>query len=270
MLGVGMVHFYNVVLNWDVLLLGLLWLLSLQLGTAFLQSYFDFHKDNEEDNHSANTTDRFSRNSQLLIAYAFLAVVASLSVLVIRIVTDQAVYLLMAIIVIGSLSYSVPPLKLSSSGYGEFILSLLIANLTPALSYQLQGGDTLRLLAMVTFPLTALHLAMLLVFSLSTYASDIKYARRTMMLRMGWQNGMLFHNLLILVAYLLLVLAITFGLPLRIGAPALLTLPVGIYQIISINRIAAGGKPQWKTLSLMSVSLFCITAYLLTFSFWIR
>jgi len=270
MLGVGMVHYNHGILDWNVILLGLLWLSSLQLGTAFLQDYFNVQLENGADNNSKNTTGKLSRNSLLLISYAFLAVVASLSVLLIRVVNDQAIYLLMAIIVIGAVGYSVPPLKLSSSGYGELILSLLVANLTPAFGYQLQGGDTLRLLAMVTFPLTTLHLAMLLVFSLTTYASDMKYARRTMMLRMGWQNGMLFHNLLVLFAYLLLVLAITFQLPLLIGAPALLTLPVGLYQIISINRIAAGGKPQWKTLSLMSIALFCITAYLLTFSFWIR
>jgi 1,4-dihydroxy-2-naphthoate octaprenyltransferase len=257
-------------LNWDLLLLGQFWLLALQLGGLFLYAYFNTRPGSTHGEDDEGLPTRLSRPARLLIACAFLAVAASLSVLLIGAVDTPAVFLIMSVIVCGVLFYPVPPFRLVYSGYGELVLSLLIANLTPALGYQLQGGDSLRLLAMVTFPLTALHLAMLLVFSLSTYARDIKYARRTLMIRMGWQNGMLVHNILILGAYLLLVLAITYGLPWQIGVPALLTLPIGVLQIWTVNRIAAGAKPHWKSLTVMAVALFGITAYLLTFSFWIR
>jgi 1,4-dihydroxy-2-naphthoate octaprenyltransferase len=99
---------------------------------------------------------------------------------------------------------------------------------------------------------------------------DMKLARRTLMQRLGWQNGMLLHNLLILCAYILLMLAVPFGLPWRIGLPALLTFPVGLFQVWMIQRIAAGAKPQWKMLKVSAAAVFGITAYLLTFSFWIR
>jgi 1,4-dihydroxy-2-naphthoate octaprenyltransferase len=269
-LGVGMARYYGEILYWDVVILGILWLLSLYFGTTFLQEYFNVRSTNILSEDAGNSAIQLSPASKLIIACAFLAVVASLSVLVIQVAKDPAVFLLLVVFVFGALSYSLPPIKLGNSGYGELVLSVLLANLTPALGYKLMGGDSLHLLAMVTFPLTVLHLAMLLVFSLSTYASDMKYSRRTMMLRMGWQNGMLVHNLLILSAYLLLVLAITLDIPWQIGSPALFSLPIGIYQIFNINRIAAGGKPQWRVLNLISGALFCITAYLLTFSFWIR
>jgi 1,4-dihydroxy-2-naphthoate octaprenyltransferase len=255
---------------WDVAVLGILWLLALQAGTSFLRRYFDLRYGliPQEPAHEDNSN--LTASSILFIAYGFLAGVASLTVLFFRVVRDPSIYLIMGLLVVGALWNAIPSLRQGNSGFGELILSLIIVNLTPALGYKLLGGNTLRLLAMVTFPLTALHLAMLLVFSLSTYAADLKYTRRTMMVRMGWQNGMLVHNLLVLFAYLLLIIAITIGLPWKIGSPALLTLPVGLYQIWSINRIAGGGKPQWKSLTLVSAALFVITAYLLTFSFWIR
>jgi len=270
LLGIGMARYSGVNLNWDLVLLGQLWLLALQLGGSFLHAYFNIRLRSTPEENEEDFPVRHSRPTRLLIAYAFLAAAASLTVLVIRVVDTPTVFLLMFVIACGALCYSVPPFRLEYSGYGELVLSLLVANLTPALGYLLQGGDSLRLLAMVTFPLTMLHLAMLLVFSLSTYAGDMKYARRTLMIRMGWQNGMLLHNILILGAYLLLMLAITFGLPWQIGVPALLTLPIGILQIWTVNRIAAGAKPHWKSLTVMAVALFGITAYLLAFSFWIR
>lgn len=268
-LGIGIARYDGAILDFDLVLLGQLWLLALQLGVSFLHAYFNDHSGSESQEDSESVV-LISRSIRLLIACFCLAAIASLSVLLIRVVKDPGVFLLMVLIVFGALSYSLPPIRLEYSGYGELVLSMLVANLIPAMGYKLQGGDSLRLLAVVTFPLTALHLAMLLVFSLSTYASDMKHTHRTLMLRMGWQNGMLLHNLAVLCAYLILVLAITFGLPWKIGAPALFTLPIGVLQIWNINRIAAGAKPQWKQLTTLAAGLFCITAYLLTFSFWIR
>lgn len=270
LLGVGMARYYGANPNWNLVILGQLWLLSLQLAGLFLRAYFNTRSISTSKKDKEDLSVRLSRPASSLIAYAFLATAASLSVLLIRVVATPAVFLIMSVLACGALSYPVPPFKLEFSGYGELVLSLLVANLTPALGYLMQGGDSLRLLAMVTFPLTMLHLAMLLVFSLSSYAGDLKYARRTLMIRMGWQNGMLLHNILILGAYLLFLLAITFGLPWRIGVPALLTLPIGILQIWTVNRIAAGAKPQWKFLKVMAGALFGITAYLLAFGFWIR
>jgi 1,4-dihydroxy-2-naphthoate octaprenyltransferase len=264
-----MARYYGAISNFNLALLGLLWLLALQLGGSYLHAYFNIRSASiiEENGESPY---RHSRLIWLFIAYAFLAITASLSVLVIRAVDIPGIFLLMLIIVLGVLIYTLPPFQLVYSGYGELIFSLLVANMTPALGYQLQGGDSLRLLAMVTFPLTVLHLAMLLAFSLHSYASDMKYSRRTLILRMGWQNGVPLHNILILSAYLLLLLAITFGLPWRVGVPALFTLPIGIFQIVIVNRIAAGVKPPWKVLDVLASALFGITAYLLTFGFWIR
>jgi len=207
----------------------------------------------------------------LFAAAACLTAVASLSVLMIRSLhPSPETVLIMGLAAFGVVVYSVPPLRLAFSGYGELAIAILLANLVPAYAFLLQVGELHRLLAMSTFPLTFLLLALALVSELEEYVTDVRHDRRTLMVRVGWQRGMNLHNGLILGAYLLVGLALTFGMPMFIGLPALLPLPLGVLQIWQMRRIADGGKPNWRSLRLSAAALFGITAYLLMFAFWTR
>jgi 1,4-dihydroxy-2-naphthoate octaprenyltransferase len=171
---------------------------------------------------------------------------------------------------LGAFFYSVPPVTLASSGYGELTTSIIVANLVPAFAFVLQYGDFHRLLAMSTFPLTALHLAMMLAFELADYGHDFRRGKKTLLIRLGWERGMALHNILILSAFLLLGIATIFSLPIQIALPGFLPLPLGLLQIWQMRRIASGEKPNWMTLNLMAVALFASEAYLLAFAFWTR
>jgi 1,4-dihydroxy-2-naphthoate octaprenyltransferase len=111
---------------------------------------------------------------------------------------------------------------------------------------------------------------MVIAFGLSDFGKDIKSNNPTLLVRMGWRDGMNLHNLLILSAYLLLGLATTFGLPVLITFPAILPLPLGLLQIWQMIRIGTGAKPNWRLLHINAVALFTATVYLLTFGFWTR
>ena len=185
-------------------------------------------------------------------------------------VLTPATLLVMTLIALGAVFYSVPPVRLAFSGYGELVVAILFANFLPAFAFLLQKGELHRLLAMSTFPLTALGLALALSYELADYAADLKHGRRTLMVRMGWQRAMLLHNGMILVAFLLLGLALSFGLPLFIGLPAFLPLPLGLLQVWQMRRISEGARPNWRALRLTAVVIFATTAYLLTFAFWTR
>ena len=178
--------------------------------------------------------------------------------------------LIMVVSILGAIFYSAPPIRLESSGYGELTTSFMVANLVPAFAFLLQNGEWHRLIGMSTFPLTALHLAMMLAFELPDYATDAKYEKHTMMVRLGWQRGMFLHNILILTGFLILALATLMGLPSAISLPAFLPLPLGLLQIWQMRRIAAGGKPNWNALTLTAVVLFASVTYLLAFGFWTR
>jgi len=276
-LGVGVADYLGVNINWNIYLLGQAWVTSLQLGGIYLYEYYNALSEAGRPHHNSASDPNSKLGlgrppvTMLFAAAASLTAVASLSVLMIRSLhPSPETILMMGLAAFGVVVYSVPPVRLAFSGYGELIVAILIANLVPAFAFLLQVGELHRLLAMSTFPLTFLLLAFFLVSELDDYATDVRRDRRTLMVRVGWQRGMYLHNGLILGAYLLVGLALTFGMPMFIGLPAFLPLPLGVLQIWQMRRIADGSKPNWRSLRLSAAVLFGITAYLLMFAYWTR
>jgi len=276
-LGAGVADYLGRRIDWVVYLVGQLWVIALFLGAVYLHEYYRAVSEASKpylDPLPGGDGKIGSGQAPLtmLVATAVsLTAVATLSVWMLReLRLSPAAWLVMVLACLGSIFYSVPPVRLAFSGYGELTIAFLYANLLPAFAFILQVGDLHRLLAMSTFPLTALSLSLALAFELPDYASDIKQNRRTLMVRLGWQRGMGLHNALILGAFLLVGLALTFGLPLFIGLPAILPLPLGLLQIWQMRRISEGAKPNWMALKLTAVVLFATTAYLLTFAYWTR
>jgi 1,4-dihydroxy-2-naphthoate octaprenyltransferase len=89
------------------------------------------------------------------------------------------------------------------------------------------------------------------------------------LVRIGWQNGILVHNLALLTGYLLLAIAWSFGLPARIALFGLLTSPVGFLQMWQLRRIESGKKPSWSALTLNALASFSLLVYAVTFGYWI-
>jgi hypothetical protein len=79
---------------------------------------------------------------------------------------------------------------------------------------------------------------------------------------------MVVHNVLILVAYLLLGLAASLGLPGFAVWPAFLSLPLGLLQIYQMWRISNGFKPNWTAVTLTGLALFAFMAYMITYAYW--
>lgn len=277
-LGAGIARYLGNEINLGVYILGQAWVTFVQLSTHYLNEYFDASLDEDNPNRTpfsggsgALGPGRLQRSTALTLAYGCLAGAASVTTLMlIQGQLSPLSLLFLGLIFLGAIFYSIPPVRLVSSGYGELTTSILVASLLPALSFSLQTGDIHRLLAMSTSPLLMFHLAMMLAFELPDYTADLKHGKRTLLVRVGWEAGMQLHNLLILTAYLLLGVALLSGLPLAIGLPAILTLPIGLLQIWQMRRIALGYRPNWNLLTLTAVVAFATPAYLLTIAFWMR
>jgi 1,4-dihydroxy-2-naphthoate octaprenyltransferase len=277
-LGAGIARYLGTPIDWGLYFLGQAWITLVQLSTHFLNEYFDAPADAKNPNRTLFSggsgtigPEGLPRAAALWGAVGSLGAAASVTFLLIQQSRlDFGTVSVMVLIFLGAFFYAVPPVKLASSGYGELTTSVLVAVLVPAFALLLQFNDLHRLLPMTTFPLAAIHMAMLLAFELPDYATDLKFEKRTIMVRLGWEAGMRLHNLLILTAYLLLSIAMMLDFPFLVALPALLTLPLGLLQVWSMNRIAAGARPNWTTLTLTGLALFAIMAYLLTFSFWTR
>ena len=277
-LGAGIARYLGIRLDWGLYFLGQAWVTTLQLSTHYFSEYFAppavdaGHKRIPFPRQSGALTgeDALPRETALWAGIAMLTAATSFTAMLRVAGAGLAPLLVMLLIFVAGLLYAVPPLRLAESGYGELLLSIAAAGLIPALAFALQSGDLHRLVAMSTFPLILLSLAMLLAFDLPAYASDLKHERRTLLTRLGWQRAMNVHNLLILLAYVLLALAMLYGFPASIGLPAMLSLPLGLFQIWYMTRIAAGAKPNWGLLGWLAIAVFAVTAYLLAFSFWTK
>jgi 1,4-dihydroxy-2-naphthoate octaprenyltransferase len=183
--------------------------------------------------------------------------------------TVDVTVLLVALTVL-CVAVGVPPIRLMGRGYGEVALALNLAGIVPALAFTLQGVPFNRLVSAVTFPLFMIGLASFLALDFPSFAEDVKYERRTLLTRLGWQRAIPLHNALLASAYLLLASAPSFGFPFKLFWPALLTIPLASYQIFMLHNIGAGTPPLWRALTINAAAIFGLTAYLLTLTFWLR
>ncbi len=274
-LGGGIVHYLGQSINWTTYWLGQACVTMLQLSIFYLKAVYDLpirenRRQGKPDGLGKDSGEvTYSRATLLLLSSTTLTIGAVITVLLFANGTlNTSSLMMLGLAFLVSFFYAVPPFRLVYSGYGELALSFIMANIVPALAFLLQVGNLHRLLAMITFPITALYLAMLLALSLEGYASDEKYNRKTSMVRLGWQRGMNLHNLLVLSGFLLFGLAAFLGLPWLLTWPGLLGLPLGLFQIWQMSSIAAGAKPHWRLLSLNAVATVVLTAYLITFTLW--
>ena len=273
-LGLGIARYLGESLDMAQYLLGQSWALTVQLGGHYLAAYFLLPVNPRQPDRimlpeeEGESEESIRKDTILWAALAALAAATSITLMLMRTNVSMAVFIVMGLIFLGTVFYSLPPLQIARTGYGELILALLMANLVPALAFLLQADGLHRLVAMSTFPLTMLHLAMLLAFQLPNYFQDARSQNNTLLVRLGWQRGMVLHNLLILSAFALIGVAVLVVIPSKIGLPIFFVLPLGLFQIWYMTRIAAGAKPNWRALSLLAVLTFSLAAYLLAFGFW--
>lgn len=279
-LGLGIARYLGIPINWNVAFCGQLWVSALQLSVHYLNEYFDYPKDALNQNRTPFTggsgvlgdgQGKLRPHVALLAAVCTLTAVALATFVLARLgALNATATTVMLLGFAGAFFYSVPPVRLSGSGYGELTTAIIIAVLVPAFGFSLQTGELHRSLAMCTFPLAALTLASMLSLEFPDYASDLKTEKRTLFVRLGWQNAIRLHHILVLSAYALFVAALYLGLPLAIGLPPLFTLPLAALQIWYMNRIEMGIKPNWTALTLNGIAFTVAAAYLLAYGFWTR
>ena len=272
-IGAGIANFLGTRIDIAVYILGQACVLLLALSSAYLSEYFAMleYPVLKRGQNGANRAEEFLRLRNALVQAAAVALTVG-AVLTVMLFARGAVNLT-AILFLGTgflLAFfsAVPPIRLASSGYGELVTALFLTGITPALAYALQTGETHRLLILLTFPLTAMCIAMLLANELETYYTDIKTGRKTLMVAVGWQRGMSLHNILVLFGYLLVGLAAVLKLPWPLAWPMLATMPVGLFQIWQMWQINNGVKPRWRLLRMTAYASFGIMAYLVAFALW--
>lgn len=242
----------------------------LQLMAHYLNEYFDADADRENPARTRLTggsgalgPEGLPRSVALYAGVIALALATTISTA--ALITGAFPLLAWPVLLLGffgAFFHSTPPLRLVSTGYGELAASLVLAGLTPTFAYVLQTGELHRLLLMSTTPLIALCFAMIIVFELPDYATDVKYGKRNLMVRLGWSAAMRAHDVAIVFALISFGIAFSFGLPSRVSLGALIVVPLAAAQMWQLNRIRQGYPPRWTSLTFSALALFAIAAYL--------
>ncbi len=278
-LGLGIVHHLAVQINLVTALLGFVMVVLLLETRAFMEAYY--RHPNAPENRMANSVkvedvymtavEQFQRPMLLYISIVILGAGALLTmILAIQGALPPSVYVLLGLAFLACFFSAFPPVSLSERGYSEIIESLLVANIIPAIALGMQHGDLHVLLILLTLPLTPLYLGLRITVLLEAYGRDSLRNRLTMLVRMGWQNGMRLHNISVISSYLLIGIFALFRLPWSLTWPPLLSLPFAALQIFQIQQISAGAKPNWRMLTLTAIGTFAITAYSIALTLWIR
>jgi 1,4-dihydroxy-2-naphthoate octaprenyltransferase len=269
-LGIGIAHYLGYPVNPAFLWLGLVAVLCGQLALGLLTEAF--RPSNERSLPDETPVERqMVRDSALYLSVTALAFLAVISFIYYRQAqVGPLAFLFLFLMLLLVLAYSVPPVRLIDRGFGELLLSVQFAFLVPSLAFLMQTGEYHRLLSATTLPLMFLALAMFISLSFQAYAGDMKYERRTLLARLGWERALPLHHGLILAAYSFFMVSPLLGFSLRLFWPAILTLPFGVFQIYWLRNIGLGARPVWPLLNANAIAIFGLTAYLLTLAFWIR
>jgi 1,4-dihydroxy-2-naphthoate octaprenyltransferase len=272
--GVGVLHYLGKSIDGITYWLGLFVIILLELGGYFLKGFFEansrFLQKKSRANKPGKPIDILPVTLMEIALICFGVALAVVVLLIVRGVMQLTVVILFLLAFALMVFYSMPPFRLAENGFGELARTIYVVILLPALAYVLQANNLHRLIPMITFPLALLYLAMELALSLQSYGFEMWGRTFSMMGKMGWQKGMNLHNLLLLIAYLLVGVAALFGQPWPLTWPLLLSLPVSILQILIMFGISNGAKPHWKLVIFCAYSIPALSAYLVGLTLWIR
>jgi 1,4-dihydroxy-2-naphthoate octaprenyltransferase len=268
-LGASIANYLGKPFRTDAFWLGLIVVLLAQISMNLLAEVF--RPLNEPITEDETLKDRLTlRNNTLYVSIAALTANAVIAFLLYnndRLTLSSFFFLLLSLVIV--LTYSVPPVRLTNRGFGEFLLAAHLAYVFPSIAYILQAGETHRFL-MLTIPLAFLAFAYFIIMDFPSFASDNKYERVTFLTRLGWERVVPLHHLFVLLAYLFFLASSAFGLSLSLLWPAFLTLPFALFQILQLRNIAVGAPPNWILLTLTALSVFGLTVYFLSLTFWLR
>lgn len=269
-LGVSVARYLGQPIDAASYLLGQALVTLLQMMTQYLNEYFDHPGDAENLNRTPLTggsgvlgEDGLPRKVALYSAIVSVTLAGSLATAALiggRLPLSAGILLTLGFL--GGLLYSVPPVRLVASGYGELVAALVVSGLVPSFAYAMQTGGVHRFIPMTVTPLIALQFAMLLAFELPDYGSDLKHDKRTLMVRLGWSTGMRMHDIALLLAAVSIVIAYINGLPTRVVLGTAIALPLAIAQTWQMWRIRSGYAPNWRLLTYSALGLFALVAYL--------
>ncbi|MBI9048534.1 MAG: hypothetical protein JEZ00_03885 [Anaerolineaceae bacterium] len=169
----------------------------------------------------------------------------------------------LALILITTFLLGMPTLRIVNSGFAELIQAMLLFGLIPIYAYQVISGQSHILMSLMCMPIALFYLAAKLIYGLYKYSEDQKSGRQNFLQKTGWKQGMVYHNMFLLLGFVVFACIPLFGFATRIFLNPLLVLPLGLVVIMMLYRIEHGKKPEWQSLIFIEKVLILLVFYFL-------
>ena len=270
-LGLGLVQYVRSLRSWSFAIQGFVFLLLITLAVEALGLLSQVRRQIQLIRDLTDKQRRQLRMVLAVIAGTFLTVATTIFVgwMVAGVLWQGWLSLILLALLAGIVYYLTLAIQ-EIRAYeilGEVLLFVIIP---PAMAFFIQSKDFHRLLTLTVIPFVASYLCYPVLLSLKWYAADQRHERKTIATQIGWERVMVFHNALILLAYLLFALITLFNFPWFLLWPVFLTLPIGLLEIWLMERVRRGRKPLWRVMQVATASVYFIPMYLLGFAYWIR
>ncbi len=270
-LGLGLVQYVREMRSWLFAFQGVFFLLLVVFAAETLALLADFHNHNQRLREFNQKEQRILRRILAIFAATFLTVATTVFISwMVRGVLSQGWTLLIVTAVLGVIFYYLSSLLPSLAPYRILAEVLVFVIIPPAMAFFTQSTDFHRLLTLTVIPFVASYLTYPLLLDLKRFGEAQQGQRATIATEIGWEKTMVFHNALILLAYLLFALIVLLKFPWFLLWPVFLSLPIGILEIWLMERVRRGRKPLWTVMQFATASVFFIPMYLIGFAFWIR
>ena len=222
--------------------LGQLMVVAAQVTAHYVNEYADVEPDR-----AVTRRTLFSGGSGVLVGGQLRPVVAIRAARVASALAIGAAIALMFVNVTAALlglaalmiswSYSLPPLRLLGSGFGELAASGVVAGLVPLIGAFSQGGAITGRLTWSIGVVFLLHLAMMLAFELPDLETDAVAGKRVLAVRMGRTRTRALIALLVLAAAILLTgWSSTYAGSGSAGVALLAGLPAAALMLVAMLR----------------------------------
>lgn len=271
LLGAGFVQYVREMRSWSVFVQGGIFLLLFVLSLDYLRALQGLVDPCDWPKGMSARDIRQVRWIIAVLTATLLTVAASILIIWMQLglIWQGLVFLLLVMLFMGGLYYVTQVIE-KFKQWALLVEVLLFIVIPPAVAFFLQSDNPHRLLTMVVIALVPGYLANRLLILLRHFANDYKFGVQTIVVQIGWEKAMVYHNAFILLTYLLYALIALLGFPWFIIWPVFLTLPIGLVEIWLMERVKRGAKPLWKIMQFATACVLFLPLYLIGFAFWIR
>jgi len=276
-LGTGIARYLGERIDLSSFSLGLIWIITIQLGFYFLgdniNSPFDIGLYNRLPPESPRSQNQ-SKDREDLLLFTSLALLSAAGVLTVILGIQRSLSLpsglIMGVFFFGFCLLVIPGISLENSGIGEIITSIILVLCPPAIGFLLQYDVFHPFLVFGIFPIFPLHLALIIVLRLLSFRDDLRLVKKNLLVRLGWIQAIFIHNVLIFCGFLLFGFGLFFGFPFQLVGFVFFALPPGLYLVWYLSKLEDGVPVRWYLIISLSVVVFFLPLYLLTYSTWMN